>query len=372
MKRIGLTYSLLYIVLVCFAQTRTSTVSFPLSPVPADSVQIQDFFWYGQIVTSSHALPGVKAQTYDVQKKEIKKTKKLATDWSNRIQHLDATGAVKDELEKDGELRSALKTVRDGHKLFLLTGESKYIDAVERAYYNGICGWQEADDKTDAALAAQTLTDIPGHIFATSGEHLYLNMYVRSEAHVKTEALDMKVLTMASTPWYNQAALQFLFQNKDQHMVLHLRLPNWLGNEILPSYQANHFRAKFAVWVNGIQQKPDAVNGYIEIDRIWNDTDIVQISIPTPIRRLSPKEAPNQVILQKGALLYTILNSQTPTGYIKQNVPIKNQFDKDRHTETLKGKLYDSSSQEVGEFFAEPYCFNRKNKEARLLFPFLP
>ena len=369
MKRLILFACMACTLLVAQSRNKTSKVKFPLIPVAADSVTIEDFFWYGQLQEAQKVCPQLKANPWNVDHR--KHLHALSADWQEKVNHLDLTGRVKTETQKD-ELHSAVDIVKQSAYLALATGQSKYADIMETSLYNGVCGWQNSDNPDNVHLASQTLADMSGYAFATSKEHLFVNLYITSEMHVKNKQLDVKMMTTTSTPWYYQMMFQFLFpRGKEEHMVLHLRMPNWLSNNILPNFKYNHYQLKYSLLLNGIALKPEMKDGYIVLDRVWCDSDILQLLLPTPIRRVTLANNYNEVALQKGPLLYSFISIPENT-FIKAIDPIHSEFDKHRHTNTLSSKCYDDSNHVAGTFRAEPYLFNRKNKDARIFVPFKP
>ena len=362
---------ILFLCMTCLlwtATSKTSTVKLPLIPVIADSVKVEDFFWYGQLQEVQKACPQIKALPFNT---KLKKIHTLAANWQEKVDHMDLTGHIQTDAEKD-ELHSAVEMAKQSAALALATGQSKYADVLETALCNGVCGWQNSDNPEEARTASQTLTDMAGYAFATSKEHLFVNLYVASEMHVKNKQLDVKMMTTTSTPWYYQMMFQFLFpRGGKQHMVLHLRMPNWLLNEILPTFKYNNYQYKYSLLLNGNAVQPEMQNGYIVMDREWCDTDIVQLLLPTPIRRVTPKDDHTHVALQKGPLLYSFIS--IPEGASIRSIdPIHSEFDKHRHTNTLSGKYYNAQNQPDGTFLAEPYLFNRKKKDAHTFVPYIP
>lgn len=349
-----------------------SSVKLPLTPVPADSIAVQDFFWHGQQQEAFKAHPNTEAAPFLEKRLSSKKIKKLSAAWNKKIQNLDACGYVKTESDKS-QLLSAIDLAEESACLAWATGDARYADVMSRALYNGVCGWQN-ENSPDREKAAQTLAGISGYSLATSGEHVYINMYIRSEAHVKTEQLDFTLITMTSTPWYYQTILQFKFnEKKQQRIVFHFRLPEWLKKDAaltLPDYTCKTQQPSYAIMLNGNRLKPKEENGYLVIDELLCDTDIIGIQMPTPIIRIFPKDDPSKVILQKGPLVYSFINMPKDMELREKDV-YHSEFDKHRHTNVLSGAYYDHG-QRAGRFTAEPFLFNRKLPESFLWAPIRP
>lgn len=367
-----LCFLLLATVIASAKKDLKSSVKLPLTPVPADSIIVQDFFWHGQQQEAFKAHPNTEAVRFSEKRLSSKKIKKLSAAWVKKIQHLDACGYIKTESDKS-KLQSAIDLAEESAYLAWATGDARYADVMSRALYNGVCGWQ-SEKSTDGEKAAQTLAGIAGYALATSDEHVYINMYIRSEARIKTEKLDFNLITMTSTPWYYQTILQFKFnEKKQQHIVFHFRLPEWLKKDAeltLPNYMCKTQQPSYAIMLNGNRLKPKEENGYLVIDELLCDTDIIGIQMPAPIIRIFPKDDPSKVILQKGPLIYSFINM--PKGMaLREKDAYHSEFDKHRHTNVLSGAFYDKG-QHAGRFTAEPFLFNRKLPESSLWPPIKP
>lgn len=349
-----------------------SSVKLPLTPVPADSIIVQDFFWHGQQQEVFKTHPNTKAVSFSRKKLSSKKIKKRSAAWNKKLQELDVCGYIKSERGKSN-LQSAIDLAEESACLAWVTGNARYADVMSRALYNGVCGWQK-ENSSDGEKASQMLAGIAGYSLATSDEHVYINMYIRSEAHIKNDKLDFHLITMTSTPWYYQTILQFKFnEKKQQHIIFHFRLPEWLKKDAaltLPNYACKTQHPSYAVMLNGNRLKPKEENGYLVIDEQLCDTDIIGIQMPAPIIRITQKNDPSKVILQKGPLVYSFKNM--PKGMeLREKDVYHSEFDKHRHTNVLSGTFYDNG-QQAGRFTAEPYLFNRKLPESSLWAPIRP
>ncbi len=374
MKRVSIIVCCLLVSAITSAAKKkpTGDIKFPLTPVPAKNVTIEDFFWYGQQQEALRSHPDIKATPWKSQQLSTKKIKKLSAAWHKKLQDLDIRGFI--TQDNKGELQSAIDLAEESAHLALATGDARYADVMSRALYNGICG-RQSQNNADGEKASQILAGISEYAFATSGEHLYINMYIRSEAHIKNDQLDFTLLTTTSTPWYYQTILQFTFNKERQHIVFHFRLPEWLKEDTqttLPNYTCTckTARSSYAVMLNGRRLKPKEENGYLVVDEILCDSDVIGIQMPAPIMRIVPKDDPTKVILQKGPLVYSFLNLPAGTELAGKD-DYHSEFDKHRHTNVLSGTFY-KNGQSAGRFTAEPYLFNRLRQKTAIQVPFRP
>lgn len=351
------------------AQTGTP-LQLPLQPVCVDSVSIEDFFWYGQLQEVKKNYPDLKPWTTKATKGDTKKKRKLHTQWERGIKRLGPTATVAGDNSPD-EVKAADETARLSARLNLATGDGKYANMFEFIECNSLCGRQQSDNAEVRKTSAESLMGIQGQIYATSGEHLFLNCLIRNNAHIITPSLDVQAVLVVSRPWYNQMILWLKFARQGQHMVLHIAVPEAYQLDSLDNYSVNTRRKPLTIDVGKNHERPRIENGYYVFDRNWTDDDYVAINFPTPIIHIHPDGDTTQMALQRGPVVYATLN--LPKGMsLKASDPVHSQFDKDRHTNVLSAPYYDASGHKAGMYLAEPLLFNRKNPQARLFAPAVP
>lgn len=342
----------------------------PLQPVCVDSVSIEDFFWYGQLQEVKKNFPNLKPSTLKPQKGDTKKWQKLNVQWEKGIKLLGPTATAAGGTSPD-EVKAADETARLSARLNFATAQGKYANMFEFIECNSLCGRQQSDNAEERETAAKSLMNIQGQIYATSGEHLFLNHLIRNNAHIVTPDLDVQAVLVVSRPWYNQMILWLKFARQGQRMVLHIAVPEAYQLDSLDNYSTHTRRKPLTIDVGKNHEKPRIENGYYVFDRRWTDDDYVAINFPTPIIHIHPDNDTTQIALQRGPVVYATLN--LPQGmYLKAGDAVHSEFDKDRHTNVLSAPYYDAQGRKAGMYLAEPFLFNRRNPQARLFVPALP
>ena len=110
------------------------------------------------------------------------------------------------------------------HRQFLLHGDAKYIDIMERTLYNGLISGVSLDGKTffypnplesngqharsewfGVACCPGNITrfmaSVPGYIYATKGDDVYVNLYAGGTADIETPGGKLKVAQETRYPW---------------------------------------------------------------------------------------------------------------------------------------------------------------------------
>jgi uncharacterized protein len=238
------------------------------------------------------------------------------------------------------ETCAAIALVYWNYRMFLLHGDAKYIDVLEKSLYNGLISGVGLDGKsffyTNAMQIRNSFThpsmeatrsgwfecsccptnlarlipSIPGYIYAQKADSLYVNLFVSSQAELVINQEKLELIQKNNYPW--DGGLQFTI-NPSSSTFFHLlvRIPGWARNQAIPStlYRFQQTSdAKPIIKVNGIAVNYNIENGYASINRTWNKNDRVEVLLPMEIRKVvaNKKLADDigKVALQRGPLIY--------------------------------------------------------------------
>jgi DUF1680 family protein len=276
--------------------------------------------------------------------------------WENVVQKkLSLTGAVGarhqgeafgDDYELPNmtaynETCAAIGNIFWNYRLFLLDGQAKYYDVLERTLYNGFLSGislegnsffymnpLESDGQfafnADDSITRQPwfscaccptnvvrlVPSLPGYIYAVRDECLYVNLYIGSQAQLNIAESDVWITQETRYPWEGDVKLT-INPARPAPFTLSLRVPGWVKGQPVPSDLYRYLDdtpGMVAVRVNSetITAKED--DGYININRTWRSGDIVELIMPMPIRRVlaHPQVADcrGKVALERGPIVY--------------------------------------------------------------------
>ena len=223
------------------------------------------------------------------------------------------------------------------HKLFLATGDSKYIDVLERGLYNnaidGVSAsgdrffyvnrlasagdgrderWQRASLECCPPNLVRALAGMPGLIYAQDAVGaIYVNLYVSSESEFKIEDKVALVAIESEMPWGGRSKVTWKV-NDEIKGTLKLRIPGWARNQPVPGtlYSYSNSSAKqIKLSVNG-NEVPASVDrsGYVSIPRSWKNGDSVEIDFPFEVRRVVADERVRdnrgRMAVERGPIVY--------------------------------------------------------------------
>jgi DUF1680 family protein len=248
------------------------------------------------------------------------------------------------------ETCAAIGSVYWNHRLFMLSGDVKYYDVIERTLYNGLISGLSLDGQkffypnaleadgiykfNIGACSRQSWFDcsccptnmirflpaVPGLIYANTADTLYVNLYASNEAKATVNGEAVSIKQETNYPWNGNVKLT-IQANGSQEFTLKLRVPGWSRGEVLPgdlyAYQNNKLAAA-TISLNGEKLNIEIANGYFAITRKWKDTETITLDFPMETRTVIANdqvvEDRNKVSLEYGPLVYAfeeIDNKQT-------------------------------------------------------------
>lgn len=238
------------------------------------------------------------------------------------------------------ETCASIANVYWNHRMFLLHGDSKYIDVLEKTLYNGLISGVGLDGKSffyTNALEVRNGFDhndierersgwfqcsccptnicrfvpaVPGYMYAQKEDNLYVNLFASNTADVMINNQPVQIIQQNNYPW--EGDLNFKINTaKANAFKLLVRIPGWVTNSAVPSdlYRfQNGDAGKPEIKVNGVAVTYELQNGYAVISRTWKKDDAVEVSLPMEIKRVvsseNVKTNTGKVALQRGPVIY--------------------------------------------------------------------
>ena len=240
------------------------------------------------------------------------------------------------------ETCAAIGNVYTNYRLFLLHGQSKYYDVLERSLYNGLIsgmslegngffypnplesdGQHERQPWFGCACCPSNLSrfipSLPGYVYAVkekrgevSGESgVYVNLYLSNSATLKVGGKEVALTQQTNYPWDGDVRLT-VDKNKAGLFALKLRIPGWVQNRVLPSdlYQyADQEQPGYRITVNDEQVSvTPSADGYATIVRKWKKGDCVALHLdmkPRLVKAHRSVEADRgRLAVERGPLVY--------------------------------------------------------------------
>jgi DUF1680 family protein len=238
------------------------------------------------------------------------------------------------------ETCAAIANVFWNERMFLLHGDSKYIDVLEKILYNGLISGVGLDGKSFFYTNAMQITNsfshpdmepersgwflcsccptnvvrllpsVPGYIYAQKDDRLYVNLFISSKISMKIQGRQVEIDQQNNYPW--DGDLTFMVNPKSSvAFSMMIRIPGWAQNEAIPSDLYSFMNTddkKTGITINGKEVPYEIKNGYAILNRTWKKNDIVRVNLPMEVRKIvankNVKNDLGKVALQRGPIIY--------------------------------------------------------------------
>ncbi len=236
------------------------------------------------------------------------------------------------------------------HRQFLLHGDAKYIDVMERTLYNGLIsgvslkgdtffypnplesnGQHARQEWFGVACCPGNITrfmaSVPGYIYAKKADALYVNLFAGGSADVDLAGGKLKLEQTTRYPWDGVVRIR-LTPDKARAFTVNVRIPGWAREQPVPSdlYRFTDGPApKPTLSVNGAPA-PLAIDadGYVALTRTWNAGDTIDLNLPMPVRRIAANDKVaadrSRIALQRGPIVYAAEWPDNPNGKVRNIV----------------------------------------------------
>lgn len=228
-------------------------------------------------------------------------------------------------------------------RMFLLTGEAKYVDLVELALYNSILSGVSLDgteyfyvnplrvvDPLPVELryprtrqkfftsfccppnVVRTIAELSGYAYSKSNDSVYVNLYGSNTLNTTLADAPLQITQSTNYPWNGKITLT-IDECPNKEFSLKLRIPGWSEGATIK--------------ING---KPVTetilASEYFEIRRTWKTGDVVTLDLPMPAQLIEShplvEETQHQVAIKRGPIVYCLESADLPKDVQLEDVVI--------------------------------------------------
>ncbi|MGD9636829.1 MAG: glycoside hydrolase family 127 protein [Pirellulales bacterium] len=233
------------------------------------------------------------------------------------------------------ETCAAIGNVLWNWRMFLITGEARYVDVLELALYNAVLSGVSLDGtdyfyvnplrQTEPLPTAlrwprvrvpfmtsfccppnvlRTIAEVGGFAYSTSDDAVWVNLYGGNTLATKLGGKPLKLRQETKYPWEGNVRIT-IDQCPANEFALKLRIPGWAEAATIS--------------VNGKADSAIALPGtYATLRRAWMSGDVVELDLKMlpQLVEANPlvEEARNQVAIQRGPIVYCLESPDLPPG----------------------------------------------------------
>ena len=280
-------------------------------------------------------------------------------------------------LEAYCETCASVGMVLWNHRMNQLTGDSKYVDVLEKALYNGaLAGISLRGDlffyvnpleskgnhhrqawygcACCPSQISRFLPSIGNYIYGTSDDALWANLYIGNKANVKLGKKDMKVSMESQVPWEGQVKMTIDELASSVKKEIRMRIPEWCEN--------------YSLAVNGEAiNQPNLDKGYAVLERQWKQGDVITLNIEMPavLKQADPrvKQDVGKRAIQRGPLVYCMEETDNPTDFDQLTLSTKSALESQFDATLLDGIVKITAKDEDKTINLIPY-YAWDNREA--------
>lgn len=271
------------------------------------------------------------------------------------------------------ETCAAIGNVYWNHRLHNISGNSDYFDVIERSLYNGLISGLSMDGKKffypnalesdgvykfnrgectrqswfDCSCCPTNLIrfvpSIPGLIYSTAKDVLYVNLYASNTAKITLDKTELQIVQQTNYPWDGNVALT-VWPKKESEFTIKLRIPGWARNQVLPGdlyIYATPASANVLLKINGKPFEYIQDKGYITISRKWKKGEIIEMELPMEVKKVVTNQKvesnKGKVSLEYGPIVYAIEEIDNPTAFDKITIDANDTFKVTKEPNLLEG-----------------------------------
>jgi DUF1680 family protein len=234
--------------------------------------------------------------------------------------------------------------------MFLLHGDSQYVDVLERAAYNSVVSGVSFDGKEffypnplasrgdyarskwfDCSCCPTNLCrfipSVPGYAYAVCDDGPYINLFVEGSAELDVDGKKVRIEQKTSYPWDGRVEITVTPEIAGEKFALHVRVPGWSQDEVWPSDLYTYLAAsqeRPTLELNGEPITIETQKGYAVIERDWQPGDTLTLILPMPVRRVVANQKVvadrGRVALMRGPLVFCVEGADVDGGNVRDLV----------------------------------------------------
>ena len=231
------------------------------------------------------------------------------------------------------ETCAAIGNVYVNYRLFLLHGDAKYYDVLERTLYNGLISGVSLDGggffypnplesmgqhqrqpwfgcACCPSNICRFIPSLPGYVYAVKDNQVYVNLFMGNEAELKVGGKKVILHQETRYPWDGHVTLT-VDKNAAGTFAMKIRIPGWVRNQVVPSDLYTYSDGKrpgYSVKVNGEAVTSALEQGYFTIERKWKKGDRVELQLDMEVRTVKANgkvEADRgRMAVERGPIVY--------------------------------------------------------------------
>jgi DUF1680 family protein len=233
------------------------------------------------------------------------------------------------------ETCAAIANVYWNSRMFLLHGDSKYVDVLERTLYNGLLsgvslsgnrffypnplasmGQNQRGAWFSCACCISNMTrflpSVPGYVYAHDKNDLYVNLFMSNSSDMKLDAGNVNVVQTTDYPWKGKVDIA-VNPAKTGKFTVRVRIPGWAVQKPVPGTLYTFLNADESavmISINGKKVDYYTDKGYAVFTRNWKKGDKITMVLPMETEKVIANskvtDDKDRFAFQRGPIVYCL------------------------------------------------------------------
>jgi hypothetical protein len=216
-----------------------------------------------------------------------------------------------------------------------LTGDSKYMDVLEKTLYNGALDGLSLDGDhffygnplasngrhsrrewfgtaCCPANIARLISSLGNYIYASSNDGIWINLFVGSNTSIALPKGNVNLSMETNYPWDGAVKINVNPDKKIKY-AMHIRIPGFVNGIAAPGglyHFSDTTSTKPVIKINGVEVAYQQEKGYAVINRDWKKGDVIEMVLPLDVKKVITRDEVKQdndrMALQRGPLIYCV------------------------------------------------------------------
>jgi len=265
------------------------------------------------------------------------------------------------------ETCAAIGNVYWNNRMFLLHGDSKYIDVLERTLYNGLLSGVSLSGNRffypnplasmfqhqrsawiSCACCISNMTrflpSLPGYVYAKNKNDLYINLFMSNSSNIKLTEGNVNIVQQTDYPWKGKVDIT-VNPDKTGEFTLRIRIPGWAKQQPVPGdlYAFMDKRSfPLTLMINGQAKSFETEKGYAVLKRTWKKGDKVSLLLPMETEKVlanqQVKDDRGRFAFERGPIVYCLEGPDNKDSLVQNILINKNAIaDANYHADLLNG-----------------------------------
>ena len=265
------------------------------------------------------------------------------------------------------ETCAAIGNVYVNYRMFLLHGDAKYYDVLERTLYNGLIsgvslegngffypnplesiGQHQRQAWFGCACCPSNICrfipSVPGYVYAVKDNALYVNLFMPNTMTQKVAGKAVTLTQKTGYPYDGDIEISIDKTALKKEMALKVRIPGWVRGDVVPSDLYSYVDGKhpgYTVTVNGVPVESALEQGYFTISRKWKKGDKVVVHFdlePRVVKAHAEVKADvGRIAIERGPVVYCAEWPDNPGFSVRGTIVNQKPTFRVRHSDDLYG-----------------------------------